>query len=581
VLNTSKKNILLCISLIMLLIRPASVFADFESSYQKALALIKTNPDSALIILNNIEENSKISQPLQVAKLHRLTAIAYYQQSKVEQAFNAYEKALSYALQTDSQALIADLYLSLGNCHADFSDFPEAINLFEKAHQIYQKLNDRKGFADIYNSMGIVYWQQKNYRKAEEYYKEALTQYKKIPDENTASSIISNLGLLYLDMKEFDRSEEFLLQAYRYRQKEKQSNLYLSASINVSLIKLYLQKKDYNECEKYLLKLKSLGEKLNNDECLGLYNLYSGMNKMNIQSYHDAIPLLQKAQTYIAPLKINSIEYKINDNLAKCYERTGDYINALLYTQKLKSLNDSILNTEKVKQVTRMEASFESKKKEYEISILEKDQAISKTRQWYFIILIITLIITGSIIIYILRKNIRKNKALFDAREELARAEIENNRLKAQQLEEDLELTTKELTTYTLNLIQKNNHLQGLRVELDSIIIQKQKDENITDLHKIRSLVNTSIQSDHDWGEFKLYFEKVNQSFFDRLMATYPNLSPAEVKLCALTWLNLNIKDVSSLLNITPDSVKTARHRLRKKLNLNPDDNLYSFLQRF
>lgn len=35
---------------------------------------------------------------------------------------------------------------------------------------------------------------------------------------------------------------------------------------------------------------------------------------------------------------------------------------------------------------------------------------------------------------------------------------------------------------------------------------------------------------------------------------------------------------MASILNISPDSVKTARHRLRKKLQLNTEENLTDFI---
>ncbi|MBD0257437.1 MAG: hypothetical protein ICV83_17105 [Cytophagales bacterium] len=38
--------------------------------------------------------------------------------------------------------------------------------------------------------------------------------------------------------------------------------------------------------------------------------------------------------------------------------------------------------------------------------------------------------------------------------------------------------------------------------------------------------------------------------------------------------LNLNLKEAAGILSISPESVKKARHRLRKKLNLSPDESL-------
>ncbi len=75
-----------------------------------------------------------------------------------------------------------------------------------------------------------------------------------------------------------------------------------------------------------------------------------------------------------------------------------------------------------------------------------------------------------------------------------------------------------------------------------------------------------------------MYFEEVNQTFFSKLREINPNTSPAEERLAALIKLKMNIKETASVLNISPSSVKMARHRLRQKLNLPQDIDLYDFI---
>ena len=58
--------------------------------------------------------------------------------------------------------------------------------------------------------------------------------------------------------------------------------------------------------------------------------------------------------------------------------------------------------------------------------------------------------------------------------------------------------------------------------------------------------------------------------FQDRLKARYPGLTAYDLRLCTYLKANLSTKEIATLLNITPDSVKKAKHRLRKKLGINP-----------
>ena len=58
-------------------------------------------------------------------------------------------------------------------------------------------------------------------------------------------------------------------------------------------------------------------------------------------------------------------------------------------------------------------------------------------------------------------------------------------------------------------------------------------------------------------------------------------LTSAQVKNAGLTFSKLEEKEISSILHQVPDSVKVARTRLRKKLNLDSEDNLQVYLQQF
>lgn len=41
----------------------------------------------------------------------------------------------------------------------------------------------------------------------------------------------------------------------------------------------------------------------------------------------------------------------------------------------------------------------------------------------------------------------------------------------------------------------------------------------------------------------------------------------------------MNIKESASVLNISPESVKNVRYRLRKKLDLEPEVDLHEYIQ--
>ncbi len=51
-----------------------------------------------------------------------------------------------------------------------------------------------------------------------------------------------------------------------------------------------------------------------------------------------------------------------------------------------------------------------------------------------------------------------------------------------------------------------------------------------------------------------------------------------ELKLCTYLRMNLSTKEIAQLLNISVRGVEISRYRLRKKLGINTETNLFDFL---
>ena len=156
-------------------------------------------------------------------------------------------------------------------------------------------------------------------------------------------------------------------------------------------------------------------------------------------------------------------------------------------------------------------------------------------------------------------------------------SELEKNQAEQQQLTEDIEHKTKQLTTHALNMMQKNKLLQEVNGNIADIV--KNPDNLEDSFRKLKRQINRSIKADDDWEVFKMYFEQINTTFFKKLKEINPELTTHDLRLCALIKLNLNIKETAAVLNLSPNSIKSARYKLRKRLNLKTEDDLSVFIQ--
>ena len=95
---------------------------------------------------------------------------------------------------------------------------------------------------------------------------------------------------------------------------------------------------------------------------------------------------------------------------------------------------------------------------------------------------------------------------------------------------------------------------------------------------KVLPILNNNLEDDNDWKILLIKFEQKHTNFFKKLKILYPELTPNDLKLCACLKLNLETKDIASLMNLSTRSVENNRYRLRKKLNLRSTQNLNDFI---
>ncbi|MCB0587314.1 MAG: hypothetical protein KDD06_18595 [Phaeodactylibacter sp.] len=93
--------------------------------------------------------------------------------------------------------------------------------------------------------------------------------------------------------------------------------------------------------------------------------------------------------------------------------------------------------------------------------------------------------------------------------------------------------------------------------------------------------IDSHLSSEEDWEVFESNFNQVHDQFFKRLKEAYPDLTPGDLRLAAYLKMNLTSKDISPLLNISLRGVENKRYRLRRKMNLGPEENLTEFLMQF
>lgn len=90
--------------------------------------------------------------------------------------------------------------------------------------------------------------------------------------------------------------------------------------------------------------------------------------------------------------------------------------------------------------------------------------------------------------------------------------------------------------------------------------------------------INKEISEVKEWNQFMVYFSQIHPDFIKQLQhCALSKLSASDLRLCMLLKLNMSSKEIAEVLKVTPDSVRVARYRLRKKLPIQKGSNLSEF----
>lgn len=142
-----------------------------------------------------------------------------------------------------------------------------------------------------------------------------------------------------------------------------------------------------------------------------------------------------------------------------------------------------------------------------------------------------------------------------------------------QQLQGELDAKNRELVYQTIQLSAKE---EALALVKDKIVTMKMD-------HEEKKQVLSNLEVNHSlnnnlWKEFELHFNETNPGFYEALMKKYPALTSNEMRLCAFLRLSLNTKEIAAITQKSVHSIEMMRSRIRQKMQLDRDANLFFIL---
>lgn len=211
-------------------------------------------------------------------------------------------------------------------------------------------------------------------------------------------------------------------------------------------------------------------------------------------------------------------------------------------------------------------------------------------RSWYAYISYLLII---GFVIYIVsgwqRLSLKKQKKkLLKKEQNSLRLQAEKHKqevllLEQEQLKSEFALIKQQLKDKTIELANKakdnedkNRLLITLKEKLDEA--EKYPAKSSIRWNEMHRLLDSYLSVEDK--TFEIQMDELHQDFFKKLKEKFPGLSIYDLRLCAYLKIGLNSREIADLLNVQPSSAYISRSRLRKKLHLNNDEDLYQVLNK-
>lgn len=523
---------------------------------------------------DSITQNTDTSDYVTYYKILNETSNKYYLEEDYINALKYKIKELQLHQKNQNDTLISKAYERLAMIYYRVGNYKLSTDYFVKALSFFEQMNDSAMTAQICSNLANVYTRIKNYNKALKYQFLSLDILPKASKQNKKyiAGLYINIGLAYEGLDKLDSALYFYNNALTLiNQFNSPDSIYMGSVYN-NIGEVFYKQKKYKEAEESYQTAYNYFLGINNENGIGTTLANLAKIKIELKDYNEAINLCEKALTHFK--KINSLYFIVDayELLSKAYKGKGDFENAYKYLSLYIQYHDSLSGNEIVEKIANLELNYNLQKEQQKIKILEQqkkiietENEIKQTRLYVTYGGIFVLILIIFLIAFNYRTTVQKNKL-----KETMLAQ------KQEQLKSEVEFKQKELENFANYIQEKNKLLESLNKEIQSLS-KTGKYENDA-LNNLSKLVSNSLHVDNYRKELELKIDQNHQEFIHRLKEKFPNLTKTEIRLCSLLLLGLSTKDIASVMSIEPNSVKTARNRLRKKLSLQPGANLEEFL---
>ena len=480
-----------------------------------------------------------------------------------------YYMDLLYTKKDIPDSLRFRIYRNLSEHLYDLGAYDEAL-VYRNRSKKYVSSRKDSSFVSSYN-MAHFYMGTKQLDSAICYLKLALSEIPKnesLEEKWNWLMAINNIGYLNFLNDNLDSAQYYYELGLKEENIEKDyPGLYGLISGNIGM--LFFRKGEYSKS----LEMAKIDIELNRDRITtSYYNalINAGRCYYKLNDYQSAKKIIAEifAQTNIEI----DVQIHARSLMAAIQKKLGNFRKSTEHLEICVILSDSMaLSNENREQITRhyaktriqlIEQNLKLSRNKEELLATKEATAKFKLRIWMFIAICVTILLSFGF--YYHRLNQKRKLILHQVQNELLQSELNNKR--------------KDLTNFAVNLSQKRKLIEKILEKIKELKSKSQGELQSDILNLIREVNNYNL-IDNSLKSLQSNINKVNSAFFEKLSMKYPSLTKTEREVCSLLMLSFTSKDIAQIRNVTPNAVKKMRQNIRKKISIEPTEDLQEYLR--
>jgi len=411
---------------------------DLISKEASEQAFVKYEAQANYHLGKLYREKSKLDQALIYLKKAKLLAQSHQLKDVERSAINMmgwveidrgnfkyskslFERSLKLAQEANDSIDIAVNLNDIGASEYYLGNKTKATELFLEAAKIREDIHYVDGLMVSYNNLGVIYKQVNLLDRAQLYYERGAALAKGTNNLQRLKLFQLNSANLYLALEDYPRAKEKCQELIQSIQAT-DDPIYVSA---VTILGDCLRQEGKLEESAQNLERIKQSEVLLVDTLRQLsFQQAYGQTLIALGDYQKGIELLEQCKAIQERKNMPNGLEETYSALAEGYSQKGLYQQAFENEQKLRAFKDSLINQELQSKVVQLqfdyEAKYDTKQKQIEINILQREQYLQQVKLYMSIFLICVFLFFLFQLFYLYRQKISINRKLRKQKDAIA-----------------------------------------------------------------------------------------------------------------------------------------------------------------